>query len=92
MPTPIAARNGQTILRLTQSGFDSSAEWHQEYYDSANYGWKFRLANLRAYLELHAGQIRRVAWSRHTVEKSRDRIYAKLIEPAGLLWMVFLRA
>jgi len=77
-------RGGITVVRLAQSGFSSAGDWADEYYASTEYGWGFMLANLRHYLERHAGTPRRVAWPRQPVTVSREEAYRRLAEPGGL--------
>ena len=80
----LEARGGKTLLRLVNSGFAAPGEdWANEYHDSVDYGWGFMLANLRFYLERHAGQPRRVAWPRHKVSISREEAFERLTAPGG---------
>jgi uncharacterized protein YndB with AHSA1/START domain len=81
---PSMAGGRKTLLRLVQSGFSTGADWEEEYYGSTEYGWGFMLANLRHYLERHAGTPRRVAWPKFKVALSREDAYEKLAAPGGL--------
>jgi hypothetical protein len=42
------------------------------------------LVNLRHYLELHAGEARRVPWARHKAEMPRETIYTRLTGQHGI--------
>lgn len=80
----LEARGGKTIVKITQSGFVSGADWEQEFFDSTDYGWRFMLRNLRHYLERHAGQPRLVAWPRYKTALAREAIYDKLTGAHGI--------
>jgi len=80
----LEARGGKTIVKITQSGFSSGADWEQEFFDSTDYGWRFMLLNLRHYLERHAGQPRLVAWPRYKTSLAREAIYKKLAGAQGI--------
>ncbi|HMD30661.1 MAG TPA: SRPBCC domain-containing protein [Candidatus Acidoferrales bacterium] len=77
-------RGGKTLVRLVQSGFTTGAAREDEYFGSTEYGWGFMLANLRHYLERHAGTARRVAWPRQKVAIAREEAYQRLTAPGGL--------
>jgi uncharacterized protein YndB with AHSA1/START domain len=84
MEVTIEARGGKTIVRLVQSGFSTGADWENEFYDSTDYGWVFMLANLRHYLERHAGVARAVAWPRVKAEMPRTDAYERLAGSGGI--------
>lgn len=80
----LEARGGKTQVRLVQSSFTSGADWENEFYDSSDYGWLFMLANLRHYVERHAGVARAVAWPRQKAEMARSAIYERLAGYGGV--------
>lgn len=84
MEVTIEARGGKTIVRLVQSSFSTGADWENEFYDSTDYGWVFMLANLRHYLERHAGVPRAVAWPRMKAEMARPVAYERLAGVGGI--------
>jgi len=80
----IEKRGGKTLARLVQSSLAGGTDWDDEYYGSTEYGWGFMLANLRHYLERHAGTARQVAWPRRQVSVTREEAYRRLAAPGGL--------
>lgn len=80
----IEARGGKTVLRLVNSGFGELRGWDDEYYGSVEYGWGFMLANLRLYLERHAGRPRLVAWPRRIVDLPRQQAWDGVMGDAGI--------
>ncbi|MFQ5695620.1 MAG: SRPBCC domain-containing protein, partial [Terriglobia bacterium] len=81
----IEGRGGKTVLRLVHSGFDTGADWEDEYMESYKRGWPFMLENLRHYLERHRGTPRQVAWLRLKVTLPVGDIWERLFSPKGLL-------
>jgi uncharacterized protein YndB with AHSA1/START domain len=80
----IEARGGKTILRLVNSGWGEPRGWDDEYYGSVEYGWGFMLANLRLYLEHHAGRPRLVAWPRRVVDLPREKAWSRVMGSDGV--------
>jgi len=78
----LESRGGKTVLRLVHT-FGTGADWEEEYFDSTSRGWQFMFANLRHYLERHAGTPRQVAWPRWRVSGDAEEIWSKLAGPAG---------
>ena len=74
----LEARGGKTVLRLVHT-FGTGADWEEEYFDSTSRGWRFMFANLRHYLERHAGTPRQVAWPRWRVSGDAEEIWKKLV-------------
>lgn len=74
---------GKTILRLVHSGFNSGADWDDEF-EGTNRGWLQELLGLKHYLEHHAGEPRRAVWARVKVELSREEVWQRIMGPDGL--------
>jgi uncharacterized protein YndB with AHSA1/START domain len=77
-------RGGKTLVRVVQSGFAGSADWNDEFFDSANYGWGFMLLSLQVALERHRGVARQVAWACLKVSVSREEASRRLVSKHGL--------
>lgn len=52
--------NGETVMRMIESGFKQGAEWEEEY-EGVKSGWQSALAILKYYLENYFGEDRRLA-------------------------------
>ncbi|MGH9804259.1 MAG: SRPBCC family protein, partial [Candidatus Acidiferrales bacterium] len=79
----LETRGGKTVLLLVQT-FGTGDDWEEEYFDSTSRGWQFMFANLRHYLERHAGTPRQVAWPRWRVAGDAETIWSRLLGPEGL--------
>jgi uncharacterized protein YndB with AHSA1/START domain len=79
----IDGSGGKTILRAVHSGFSTGAQWDEEY-DSTKRGWRIFFANLKHYLERHAGQpcVQRPFVLR--VEADRDEVWRHIVSARGL--------
>ncbi len=74
---------GRTTLRIVHSGFGKGAAFDDEF-DGIRHGWPVELRSLRLYLERHAGQDRRIAWSTVLIDHDLDEGWRILTGPEGL--------
>ena len=72
-----------TLLRLVHSGFGSSAEFDEQYHQTAG-GWKYFLLNLQQYLELHAGKLRGLISVREQRSLTGADAFGRLLRGFGL--------
>jgi len=73
-----ARGEGETVLRIVQSGF--GAEGWEDELDNLNAGWRAFAATLRHYLEKHRGKPRTFVYFRHPpVALPRSEVFAKLL-------------
>jgi uncharacterized protein YndB with AHSA1/START domain len=79
----LEGKGGMTTLRLVQSGFGPEAGFDGEY-DGISRGWPVELRGLRLYLEQHAGQDRRLAWSTMDLDLDATEAWIRLTSPEGL--------
>ena len=79
----IVGRQGDTVVRLVQSGFDASADW-DEMFDALKDGWSYFLFNLGHYFRHHRGKARGLAWKRAPTDLTRDEVWLRLVD-AGLV-------
>lgn len=77
----LETRDGKTVVRLVNSGFDASSDWDEQF-DATEAGWKYFLFNLRHYLQRHPGTPRESVWERRKSPVSRDDLWNRLV--AGL--------
>lgn len=73
----ISTRDGQTVVRLVQSGFGDGPEWDGEFHMVSG-GWAYFLANLAWYLTHHNGTPRDLLGYREPTALSRDAAYSSL--------------
>lgn len=73
----ISTRDGQTVVRLVQSGFGDGPEWDGEFHMTSG-GWAYFMANLAWHLEHHNGIPRDLLGYRDPSAMSRDAVYARL--------------
>lgn len=83
MDFTLESAEGKTILRLVHSGFNSTADWDDEF-EATNRGWLQELLGLKHYLEHHAGESRKAVWARVKVELSREEVWQKIMSADGL--------
>ena len=80
----LQGHGGGTLLRLVQSGFEEGADW-DEFVDTLESGWGYFLWHLQQYLQRHRGASRRLVWRRLRVQLPKAELWARLLEPDGLV-------
>ena len=80
----IEAREGSTVLRVVNSGFQAGEDW-SDYLDTLDSGWRYFLWNLKVYLERHAGTPRRMVWDRRKISAPKPEAWELLTGPGGLI-------
>jgi uncharacterized protein YndB with AHSA1/START domain len=83
MDFTLESAKGNTILRLVHSGFNSTADWDDEF-EATNRGWLQELLGLKHYLEHHPGETRRAVWARVKVELTREEVWQRIMSADGL--------
>lgn len=83
MDFTLESTEGKTILRVVHSGFNSGADWDDEF-EGTSRGWLQEFLGLKHYLEHHAGEPRRAVWARVKVELSREEVWQKVMSADGL--------
>jgi uncharacterized protein YndB with AHSA1/START domain len=78
----LEGRGGSTLLRLVHSGFGTDARFDHEY-DGIRGGWPVELGSLKLYLERHAGEQRRAAWSVAAVPQPVETTWRALWGPGA---------
>ena len=80
----IAARDGGTcIVRLVNSGFDSSEEWDTQY-DAMSEGWQVFVLNLRLHMEHFRGRTAATSLPTAMWSGTRDEVWTALAEALGI--------
>jgi uncharacterized protein YndB with AHSA1/START domain len=79
----IETAQGETGVRVVQSGFLSGSGWDEEY-DGVRRGWLFQLRALKHYLERHPNRDRHVAWVRKFIVVSPQEAWNRVTGPEGL--------
>ena len=75
----ISSENGQTVVRLVQSGFGPGAEWDGQI-EGTEGGWKYFLWNLEQILMRHRGRHRQMVWVRPRVPSSREEFWKSIFD------------
>ncbi|HEX6053333.1 MAG TPA: SRPBCC domain-containing protein [Gemmatimonadaceae bacterium] len=75
----ISSENGQTVLRLVQSGFGPGVEWDGQI-EGTEGGWKYFLWNLEQVLTRHRGRRRHLVWTRPRVPATRDAFWKAIFD------------
>jgi uncharacterized protein YndB with AHSA1/START domain len=78
----LESRGHQTVVRVVNSGFGTSAAWDNEV-DSISRGWLVFMRQLRFTLERHRGVDRRVVYAEAPVDVPVDEAWARLFSPEG---------
>ena len=80
----IEARDGGTcVVRLTNSGFDSSEEW-DVLYDGMSEGWQLFLLNLRLHMEHFRGRSATASLPTAMWNGTRDEVWTALADALGI--------
>lgn len=74
---------GKVVVRLVQSGFDTSGDW-QEYYDGVRRGWTHFLALLAHYVEFQFGVRRLMFWDRSDQKVDRVAFFVRALDVLGI--------
>lgn len=79
----LEGKGGQTTVRVVTSGFPAGSSW-DDLVEGTRLGWLFELAQLKHYLEHHAGAPRRAVFLRRRVSLERAEAWARLTGPDGV--------
>ena len=80
----IEARDGgNCVVRLVNSGFDSSEEWDAQY-DGMSEGWRLFLLNLRLHMEHFRGRTATASLPTAMWSGTRDEVWAALTDALGI--------
>jgi uncharacterized protein YndB with AHSA1/START domain len=74
----LESRTQKVVVRLVQSSTAAGGEWENEWFESTSFGWRFMLAGLRWWLEVHPDETRLVGWRRVKVSMTREEAYRRL--------------
>ena len=73
----LEGREGQTVIRLVQSGISAASDW-DEMYDALKDGWTYFLFNLGYYFLKHRKLERKMVWRRVATDLARDALWERL--------------
>jgi uncharacterized protein YndB with AHSA1/START domain len=79
----VAREDGETVVRLFNSGFREGAEWDEEYQGIVS-GWRMSLALLRRYLESHYGTPKRTVLALHPAQFDPRTVLPWFTDPSKL--------
>lgn len=81
----LEGREGETTVRVVQSGFSRDASWDSQY-DATVTGWEFQLQGLKLYLERHRGTPRRCIVVRAAIPTvSPEDAWSRIWSAKGML-------